>query len=150
MDYRSTLIYTASVRPARLLVCLPLQNKLATRGRKMVTIIDPHIKRTAGYHIHTEATEKGLYIKNKDGGDFNGWCWPGDSSYLDFTNPDVRSWWADQFALDKYSGSTHNLYTWNDMNEPSVFNGPEVSMTKVCTALPSRRGGTALEAAGLW
>lgn len=23
-----------------------------------------------------------------------------------------------------------NLYTWNDMNEPSVFNGPEVSMHK--------------------
>lgn len=23
-----------------------------------------------------------------------------------------------------------NLYTWNDMNEPSVFNGPEVTMHK--------------------
>eukprot|EP00062_Callorhinchus_milii_P028193 gi/632992464/ref/XP_007885110.1/ PREDICTED: neutral alpha-glucosidase AB-like [Callorhinchus milii] len=23
-----------------------------------------------------------------------------------------------------------NLYTWNDMNEPSVFNGPEVTMLK--------------------
>lgn len=23
-----------------------------------------------------------------------------------------------------------NLYTWNDMNEPSVFNGPEVTMYK--------------------
>ena len=25
-----------------------------------------------------------------------------------------------------YEGSTKNLYIWNDMNEPSVFNGPEV------------------------
>lgn len=23
-----------------------------------------------------------------------------------------------------------DLYTWNDMNEPSVFNGPEVTMPK--------------------
>lgn len=26
-----------------------------------------------------------------------------------------------------------NLYTWNDMNEPSVFNGPEVTMHKDAT-----------------
>lgn len=54
------------------------------------------------------------------------WCWPGSSSYLDVTNPEVRSWWGQQFALDKYQGSTKHLYIWNDMNEPSVFNGPEV------------------------
>jgi alpha 1,3-glucosidase len=55
---------------------------------------------------------------------------PGSSSYLDFTAPHVRAWWAEQFGLDKYIGSTLDLYTWNDMNEPSVFNGPEVSMPK--------------------
>uniref|UniRef100_A0A8B9H008 Glucosidase II alpha subunit n=1 Tax=Astyanax mexicanus TaxID=7994 RepID=A0A8B9H008_ASTMX len=27
-------------------------------------------------------------------------------------------------------GSMENLFTWNDMNEPSVFNGPEVTMHK--------------------
>ena len=27
------------------------------------------------------------------------------------------------FAYDTYLGSTPDLYTWNDMNEPSVFNG---------------------------
>ena len=41
-------------------------------------------------------------------------------------NPEVVDWWATQFHLDKYKGSTENLYVWNDMNEPSVFNGPEV------------------------
>ena len=54
------------------------------------------------------------------------WCWPGASSYLDMLNPQVRGWWAQQFSLSKYQGSTPNLYVWNDMNEPSVFNGPEV------------------------
>ena len=71
-----------------------------------------------------------LLIQTKDGSDFDGWCWPGSSSYLDFTDATVRQWWSEQFALDKYIGSTMDLFTWNDMNEPSVFNGPEVSEIK--------------------
>jgi alpha 1,3-glucosidase len=63
-----------------------MQDRLASRGRKMVTIIDPHIKRDNNYAIHSEATRKGLYVKDKSGTkDFEGWCWPGSSSYLDFT-----------------------------------------------------------------
>jgi mannosyl-oligosaccharide alpha-1,3-glucosidase len=108
-----------------------MQQNLAAQGRRMVTIVDPHIKRDEKYYIHKEATAKGLYIKDKDGvNDYDGWCWPGASSYLDFTAEHVRSWWADQFAYNKYEGSTPSLFTWNDMNEPSVFNGPEVSMQK--------------------
>ena len=108
-----------------------MQQNLANHGRYMVTIIDPHMKRDDNYYIHKEATAKGLYIKDKDGEkDYDGWCWPGSSSYLDFTAEHVRSWWADQFHYNKYIGSTSTLFTWNDMNEPSVFNGPEVSMQK--------------------
>jgi hypothetical protein len=25
-----------------------------------------------------EASSKGYYVKNKDGADYNGWCWPGN------------------------------------------------------------------------
>ncbi len=46
------------------------------------------------------------------------------------TSPAVRDWWALQFTPDKYKGSTQHLYIWNDMNEPSVFNGPEITMQK--------------------
>lgn len=96
-----------------------------------MTIVDPHVKRDDRYYIHKEATAKGLYIKDKDGQkDFDGWCWPGSSSYLDFTNEKARSWWADQFGYDRYHGSTPSLYTWNDMNEPSVFNGPEGNLSE--------------------
>lgn len=114
---------------------IEMQRNVSAHGRKMVTIVDPHIKRDPAYHIHKEATEKHLYIRNKDGADFDGWCWPGSSSYLDFTSPSVREWWGQQFALQKYVGSTMDLFTWNDMNEPSVFNGPEVSMPKDATNL---------------
>ncbi|KAL3675895.1 hypothetical protein R1sor_025843 [Riccia sorocarpa] len=107
-----------------------MQDKIAAKGRKMVTIIDPHIKRDNNYYIHKEAQSKGYYIKNKHGADFDGWCWPGSSSYLDMLNPEVRSWWADKFSYSSYQGSTPNLYIWNDMNEPSVFNGPEATMER--------------------
>lgn len=107
-----------------------MQQKIEAQGRKMVTIVDPHIKRDNRYYIHKQAESKKLYIKDKDGKDFDGWCWPGSSSYPDFTNAKVREWWATQFSYNNYKGSTPSLYTWNDMNEPSVFNGPEVSMQK--------------------
>ena len=65
------------------------------------------------------------------------WCWPGSSSYLDMLNPAARDWWAAQFALSKYKGSTKHLYVWNDMNEPSVFNGPEVGPQHAAVGLHS-------------
>uniref|UniRef100_A0A8C8I8Z6 Glycoside hydrolase family 31 N-terminal domain-containing protein n=1 Tax=Oncorhynchus tshawytscha TaxID=74940 RepID=A0A8C8I8Z6_ONCTS len=103
---------------------------LMDKRRKMVTIVDPHIKVDSSYKIHNEIRSKGFYVKNKDGGDYEGWCWPGNSGYPDFTNPEMRAWWASMFAYDQYAGSMENMYTWNDMNEPSVFNGPEVTMHK--------------------
>lgn len=107
-----------------------MQNDVASRGRKMVTIVDPHVKRDSTYTTHSEAERLKYYVKNRDNQDFDGWCWPGSSSYLDVSNPEVRGWWAQQFLLDSYKGSTANLYIWNDMNEPSVFNGPEITMPK--------------------
>ena len=103
-----------------------MQRKLAGKGRHMVTIVDPHIKRDDSYYIHKEATEKGYYVKDATERDYDGWCWPGSSSYLDMLSPEIREWWGEKFSLDNYKGSTSSLYIWNDMNEPSVFNGPEV------------------------
>jgi alpha 1,3-glucosidase len=103
-----------------------MQKKLAAKGRHMVTIVDPHIKRDDSFRLHKEATEKGYYVKDASGKDFDGWCWPGSSSYLDMVNPEIRSWWGDKFSYENYVGSTPSLYIWNDMNEPSVCNGPEV------------------------
>jgi len=109
---------------------IKMQDSVAAKGRKMVTIIDPHIKADPNYHIYSEAQQKNYFVKDSNDGQFKGWCWSGDSSYLDFTLPSVREWWASQFSTSVYQGSTHNLFTWNDMNEPSVFNGPEVTMHK--------------------
>ncbi|KAJ3308998.1 hypothetical protein HDV04_000549 [Boothiomyces sp. JEL0838] len=107
-----------------------MQNKLANKGRKMITIIDPHIKKDDNYHVSKKAKELDIFVKNTDGSTFDGHCWPGDSNWIDYTNPKGREYWAEQFLYKNYEGSTPSLYTWNDMNEPSVFTGPEVTMPK--------------------
>jgi alpha 1,3-glucosidase len=104
-------------------------NGIAKYGRKMVTIVDPHIKRDSGYHVHSKAEADGVYINDEHGKDYEGFCWPGSSSWIDFMSPQIRDWWAQQFHYSRYD-STPDLYTWNDMNEPSVFSGPEVTMEK--------------------
>ncbi len=48
----------------------------------------------------------------------------GASYYPDFLNHEAREYFAEQYMLENYKGSTLDLFTWNDMNEPSVFNGP--------------------------
>nr|XP_015194233.1 PREDICTED: neutral alpha-glucosidase AB [Lepisosteus oculatus] len=82
---------------------------LQAKKRKMVAIVDPHIKVDSGYKIHNEIRSKGFYTKNKDGGDYEGWCWPGNAGYPDFTNPEMRSWWANMFAYDQYEVRTAPL-----------------------------------------
>ena len=109
---------------------LRMQATLAEKGRKMVTIVDPHIKREQGYYVFDEALEGDLFVKNKSGKVYQGECWPGNSSWIDFTNPKAREWWASKYSLDNYRGSTLNLFIWNDMNEPAVFGGPEKSFPR--------------------
>ncbi|CAI9723815.1 neutral alpha-glucosidase AB-like isoform X2 [Octopus vulgaris] len=103
---------------------------LSSKGRKLVNVVDPHLKRDDDYSIYKEGKEKDIFVKNKDGGVFEGWCWPGSSSWPDFLDPNVREWWASKFDFKEYKGTTKDVFIWNDMNEPSVFNGPEITMPK--------------------
>ncbi|XP_059037248.1 neutral alpha-glucosidase C isoform X4 [Mustela lutreola] len=107
-----------------------MQELLRSKNRKLVVISDPHIKIDPDYSVYVKAKEQGFFVKNHEGGDFEGVCWPGLSSYLDFTNPKVREWYSGLFTFSAYQGSTDILYIWNDMNEPSVFRGPELTMQK--------------------
>ncbi|CRK87777.1 CLUMA_CG001536, isoform A [Clunio marinus] len=107
-----------------------MMKNLSDVGRHLTIIIDPHIKRDSSYFFHNDCTDKGYYIKNKDGKDYEGWCWPGAASYPDFFNPEIRKYYADQYLLDNFKESTIETGIWNDMNEPSVFNGPEITMLK--------------------
>uniref|UniRef100_A0A673A716 Glucosidase, alpha; neutral C n=1 Tax=Sphaeramia orbicularis TaxID=375764 RepID=A0A673A716_9TELE len=107
-----------------------LQRHLDTKNRKLVVISDPHIKVDPDWSLYCEARDGGHFIRDRQGQIFKGVCWPGESSYLDFSRPDTRAWYSSCFSLSKYKGSTPSLFVWNDMNEPSVFYGPEQTMPK--------------------
>ncbi|XP_055843927.1 neutral alpha-glucosidase AB-like isoform X2 [Episyrphus balteatus] len=109
---------------------LAMIKNLTDLGRHLTIIIDPHMKRDSGYFFHNYCTDNGLYTKTSDGKDYEGWCWPGSVSYPDFFNPVAREYYSDQYLLSNFKTTTADVMFWNDMNEPSVFNGPEVTMVK--------------------
>ncbi|KNZ75758.1 Glucosidase 2 subunit alpha [Termitomyces sp. J132] len=110
-------------------------NDVAALGRKMVVIVDPHLKRVSEYPVYKKASELGFLVKNKDSNEYEGWCWSGSSAWMDFFNPGAWTWWKTLFKTEKgsewsWTESTEAVHIWNDMNEPSVFNGPEITMPK--------------------
>lgn len=50
---------------------------LVSRGRKLVTIVDPHLKKDDNYKVYADLKAQDYYVKNKDSGEYEGWCWPG-------------------------------------------------------------------------
>jgi len=109
-----------------------LDHVATASGRSIVAIVDPHIKVDSSYYVYSESLAGDFFVKKNsaDMKPFQGDCWPGTSSYLDVTRSDVRAYWATLFNYNKYVGSRPNLWIWNDMNEPSVFNGPEMSFPR--------------------
>ncbi|ORY19326.1 glycosyl hydrolases family 31-domain-containing protein [Clohesyomyces aquaticus] len=107
-----------------------MHKQLNKRDRKLVAIIDPHIKNTENYPVVEELKKKDLAVKNKEGNQYEGWCWPGSSYWVDCFNPAAIAWWKTLFKYDSFKGTGPNTFIWNDMNEPSVFNGPETTMPK--------------------
>ena len=106
-----------------------MQNYLEEQGRKLIAIMDPHVAMRGDFPTFQKMSAAGI-IHDAKGNVFKGDCWPGRSVYPDYTNPAVRKVWSDSLAFDKYSGSTASLHAWNDMNEPSVFNSPEITVPK--------------------
>ncbi|KAF4682488.1 hypothetical protein FOZ60_010464 [Perkinsus olseni] len=98
--------------------------------RKMVAIVDPHIKVDDDYSVYERFEAEKAFVQSKEGSPFVGSCWPGNSKYPDFSDVKVRAIWSELFNFTQYKGSSEDLYIWNDMNEPSVFDGPEMTMPR--------------------
>lgn len=91
-------------------------------GFKTVVIIDPGIKIDKNYSVFKEALEKDYFCKRADGPYMKGKVWPGECYFPDFTNPEVREWWAGLFK--ELIGEIGIKGVWNDMNEPAVMEVP--------------------------
>jgi len=102
-----------------------LNQYLHNKGFKSVWMIDPGVKAEQGYSVYDSGTQQNVWTQNKDGEVFHGTVWPGDCVFPDFTRPETRTWWS---ALYKNFMATGIDGVWNDMNEPSVFNGPDGTM----------------------
>ncbi|XP_065094269.1 neutral alpha-glucosidase AB-like [Ochlerotatus camptorhynchus] len=105
-------------------------SNLTKNSRHLILIIDPHVKIDKDYFFHQDCTSRDYYVKDRNGEDFRGQCWPGPSSYTDFFNPDARKYYADQYLLENFKESSLVVNVWNDMNEPAVFENVEVTMPK--------------------
>lgn len=96
-------------------------NDLHQDGFKVVTIIDPGIKKDSKYNIFNECLENEYYITDQDGVPYVNEVWPGECIYPDFTNSECQNWWGDNHEKLLQAGIDG---IWNDMNEPASFNGP--------------------------
>jgi len=102
-----------------------LNDYLHQKGFKSVWMIDPGVKVEKNYFVYESGSKGNHWVQNVDRKEFNGKVWPGPCAFPDFTRPETRTWWS---GLYKDFMATGIDGVWNDMNEPSVFDGPGGSM----------------------
>jgi len=90
---------------------------LKRRGRRVVAILDPGVKREPGYWVYDEGMVGRHFCVTPEGQPFVGLVWPGETVFPDFAKASARAWWAAQvaaFVAQGFSGF------WLDMNEPAT------------------------------
>ncbi|KAJ7840526.1 glycosyl hydrolases family 31-domain-containing protein [Mycena olivaceomarginata] len=99
-----------------------MTNDVAANGRKMVVIVDPHLKRTSNYSAFQEASDRKVFVKQPNA--------LGSTSLTRILGTGGRHKTTALKSGWSWTSSTTDIHIWNDMNEPSVFNGPEISMPR--------------------
>lgn len=95
---------------------------LSADGFKTIVIIDPGIKIDKNYWVYNEGVANDYFCKRADGPYMKGKVWPGECNFPDYTNPEVREWWAGLFK--ELIADIGVKGVWNDMNEPAVMEVP--------------------------
>jgi len=103
--------------------------QLQTKGFRTAWILDPGIKIDDEDTTFISGRDRDVFVKKPDGSLFAGDVWPGRCAWPDFTNTGVRHWWGQQTARFARIGADG---VWNDMNEPSVFDGPGRTIPTEC------------------
>jgi len=89
---------------------------LSALGFRLVTIVDPGVKRDDAWPVYRDGAQWDDYCRRPDGELFSLRVWPGESVLPDFNREDVRSWWGEQHRPLLDIGVAG---IWNDMNEPA-------------------------------
>ncbi|KAF3986910.1 hypothetical protein FT663_04677 [Candidozyma haemuli var. vulneris] len=108
-----------------------MSRKLDHTGRNLVILLDPHFK--LGYEVSDEVDRREITQRDANNATYKRHCWPGESLWIDSLNPSAQVYWdkLHEYSKDnKVFGEAENIHIWNDMSEPSVFDGPETSAHK--------------------
>jgi len=98
-----------------------MTERLSDKGFKLITIVDPGVKKDEDYFIYQKGVELDAFAHGENGEIYENTVWPGTSVFPDFTREDVRVWWGENVKLLTDAGVRG---IWNDMNEPASFSGP--------------------------
>lgn len=106
-----------TVDPCQFPSLVTLSNQLHEKEIRLITILDPGVKKDKDYSLFQEGISKDIFV-NLDNKPYVGAVWPGDAVFPDFTNSEARDWWgaAYQILLDEGVDGF-----WHDMNEPTSF-----------------------------
>jgi len=107
-----------------------MRAELDKNGHKLVIINDPHVKVSEDYEVDKQLKSQNLGVLNKVGKIWEGHGWPGTSNWIDAFNPKTVEWWIGLWKYTAFWGTGPDTFVWNDMDEPSVFDGPEATMPK--------------------
>lgn len=107
-----------TVDPARFPDLKGLCDDLAARGIRLVTILDPGVKKDDAFDVYASGREEGVFCTLPGGGLSHADVWPGTCAFPDFTDPKARAWWGRLYPrlLDEGVAGV-----WHDMNEPAAF-----------------------------
>ena len=95
-----------------------LADDLQTKDIRLVTILDPGVKKDTRYDIYSDGLHRGAFCGTPVNKVLHGVVWPGWAAFPDFTNPKTRDWWGENYSILLEAGISG---FWHDMNEPVSF-----------------------------
>ncbi len=100
---------------------------LRGEGIRLVAITDLHVARAPGqdYAPYDSGVAGDHFVRRRDGSEYVGTVWPGDSVFPEFTRAATRAWWGGLYRGFVDAGIAG---FWNDMNEPALFGTPTKTM----------------------
>lgn len=83
-----------------------MKKEIEAAGRRLVTIIDPHINANKDYFVYAdglalqdsewaEDDAKNIFVRDEQGKTLYAEAWPGNSTFMDFLNANAREFWKE-------------------------------------------------------
>ena len=88
---------------------------------------------TNGLNIHDKwlnGTYTNTFVRERTDNLLVGYCWPGNSAWIDYFNEGARRFWSSLYDYSFFQGTNYLFHIWLDMNEPSVFDSTEGTLPK--------------------